>query len=166
MVDESASHARGPRLESRWEHSSFSLKSPDFVSVATRVAFSGMGRARIGKNYLLIILMSQCTQLDTILPDTSAILPLPTGADALDVDIWFGYLSPGQHFCAKQAIIYRKKAFAERLQSALCVNVVSMLSLCGCRLAQAATQSNSLIRSVSYVVGIHRLQSYQICSST
>ena len=63
-------------------------------------------------------------------------------------------------FCAKQAIIYRKKAFAERLQSALCVNVVSMLSLCGCRLAQAATQSNSLIRSVSYVVGIHRLQSY------
>ena len=31
----SASQARGPRFESRREHSSFSLKSPDFVPVAS-----------------------------------------------------------------------------------------------------------------------------------
>ena len=42
-----ASRVTGPRFESRWEHSSFSLKSPDFVPVAPRVAFSGMGQARI-----------------------------------------------------------------------------------------------------------------------
>ena len=36
----SAFQARGPGFESRWEHSSFSFKSPDFVPVAPRVAFS------------------------------------------------------------------------------------------------------------------------------
>ena len=41
------SQAKGPGLESRWEHSSFPLKSPDFVPVAPRVAFSEMGQARI-----------------------------------------------------------------------------------------------------------------------
>ena len=30
MINALASQARGPRFESRWEHSSFSLKSPDF----------------------------------------------------------------------------------------------------------------------------------------
>ena len=46
----SASQVKGPRSESRWEHSSFLLKSPDFVPVAPRVAFSGMGQARIENN--------------------------------------------------------------------------------------------------------------------
>ena len=50
MINASASQARGPRFESRWKHSSFSLKSPDFVSVDPRVAFSGMGQARIENN--------------------------------------------------------------------------------------------------------------------
>ena len=47
VVNASASHARGPMFESRWEHSSFSSKSPDFVPVAPRVAFSGMVQAKI-----------------------------------------------------------------------------------------------------------------------
>ena len=49
----SASQARGPRLETRWEHSSFSLKSPDFVPVAPQVAFSGMRQARIENNLFI-----------------------------------------------------------------------------------------------------------------
>ena len=51
-----ASQARGPRIEPRWLHSSFSLKSPDFVPVASRVAFSGMGQARIENNLLIYLL--------------------------------------------------------------------------------------------------------------
>ena len=47
--------ARGPRFETRWEHSSFSLKSPDFVPVAPRVAFSGMRQARIENNLFYFI---------------------------------------------------------------------------------------------------------------
>ena len=46
----SASHARGPRFESRREHSSSSSKAPDVVPVAPHVAFSGMGQARIENN--------------------------------------------------------------------------------------------------------------------
>ena len=53
MVDASASQARGSRFESRWEHSSFSLKSPDFVPVVPRVAFSGIGQARIENNLFI-----------------------------------------------------------------------------------------------------------------
>ena len=56
----SASYARGPGFEIRWEHSSFSLKSPDFVPVAPRVAFSGMGQARI-ENNLFIYLSFICS---------------------------------------------------------------------------------------------------------
>ena len=54
-VSASASQVRGPRFLSRWEHSSFSLKSPDLVPVAPRVAFSGMGQARIENNLLFNI---------------------------------------------------------------------------------------------------------------
>ena len=42
-------------------HSSFSLKSPDFVLVALRVAFSGMGQARIGNDFLYLLLL--CSSL-------------------------------------------------------------------------------------------------------
>ena len=51
----SASQARGPRFESRWDHSSFSLKSPDFVPVAPRVAFFGMGQARSEINLFIYL---------------------------------------------------------------------------------------------------------------
>ena len=47
--------ARGPGFESGWEHSSFSLKSPDFVPVATRIAFSGIGQARIENNLFIYL---------------------------------------------------------------------------------------------------------------
>ena len=53
LLHTSASQARGPRFETRWEHSSFSLKSPDFVFVAPRVAFSGMRQARIENNLFI-----------------------------------------------------------------------------------------------------------------
>ena len=53
-VSASASQVRGPKFESRREDSSFSLKSPDFVPVAPRVAFSGMGQARIENNLFII----------------------------------------------------------------------------------------------------------------
>ena len=49
----SASQARGPRFESLREHSSFSLKSPDFVPVAFMEAFPGMGQARIESNLFI-----------------------------------------------------------------------------------------------------------------
>ena len=49
MVNASASQARGPRFEFRWEHSSFSL---NLVPVAPRVALSGMGQARINTSTL------------------------------------------------------------------------------------------------------------------
>ena len=50
-----ASQAGGPGFESRWEHSSFSLKSPDFVPVAPRVALSlEWDRRELKKNYLFI----------------------------------------------------------------------------------------------------------------
>ena len=51
----SASHARGTRFGSRQEHSSFSLKSPDIVPVAPRVAFSGMGQAKIENNLFIYL---------------------------------------------------------------------------------------------------------------
>ena len=41
---------------SRWEHSSFSLKSPDFVHGAPQVAVSGIGQARIENNLLLLLI--------------------------------------------------------------------------------------------------------------
>ena len=41
------------RFGSRREHSTFSLKSPDFVPVAPRMAFSGMGQARIENNLFI-----------------------------------------------------------------------------------------------------------------
>ena len=65
MVNASASQVRGPWFESRWEHSSFSLKSPDFVPVAPRAAFSGMGQARIENNLFiyLFIYYSPTTEL-------------------------------------------------------------------------------------------------------
>ena len=53
MVNASASQARGLRFESRWEHSSFLLKSSDFVPVAPRVAFSGMAQVRIENNLFI-----------------------------------------------------------------------------------------------------------------
>ena len=53
-VSASASQVKGPEFESRREHSYFSFKSPDFVPVAVRVAFSGMGRARIENNLFII----------------------------------------------------------------------------------------------------------------
>ena len=43
-----------------WEHSSFSLKSPDFVPVAPRVAFSGMRQARIENNLFIYLLCTAC----------------------------------------------------------------------------------------------------------
>ena len=49
----SASHARGSRFESRRGHSSVSFKSQDFVPVALRVAFSGMGQVRIEHNIFI-----------------------------------------------------------------------------------------------------------------
>ena len=52
----SASQARGPRFESLREHSSFSLKSPDFVPVASMEAFPGMGQARIESNLFIYLL--------------------------------------------------------------------------------------------------------------
>ena len=55
VLNASASQARGPRFETRWELSSFSLKSPDFVPVAPRVAFSGMGQARIENNLFIYL---------------------------------------------------------------------------------------------------------------
>ena len=54
----SASQARGPGFESGREHSSFSLKSPDFVPEAPRVAFSGMGQARIENNLFIYLYSS------------------------------------------------------------------------------------------------------------
>ena len=62
----SASQARGPGFETRREHSSFSLKSPDFVPVAPRVAFSEMGQARI-ENNLFIIYMCVALNYDAVL---------------------------------------------------------------------------------------------------
>ena len=54
----SASQARGPWFESRWEHSSFSLTSPNFVPVAPRVAISGMGQARIENNLCIYLFIT------------------------------------------------------------------------------------------------------------
>ena len=68
----SASQARGPGFESRWEHSSFSLKSLDFAPVASRAAFSGMGQASIENNLIYLVLYykqqnrSICTAVDLI----------------------------------------------------------------------------------------------------
>ena len=56
----SASHARGPRFESRREHSSFSLKSSDFLPVASMEAFPEMGQARIESNLFIYL----CGNLD------------------------------------------------------------------------------------------------------
>ena len=69
----SASHARGPRFESWWEHSSFSLKSPDFVPVAPRVAFSGMGQARIENNLFNLFICTHYILMRPKLPDYSAV---------------------------------------------------------------------------------------------
>ena len=49
------------RFETRWEHSSFSLKSPDFVPVAPRVAFSGIRQARIENNLFIYLCVNRGT---------------------------------------------------------------------------------------------------------
>ena len=63
--------ARGPRFESRREHSSSSLKSADFVPVAPRVAFSGMGQARVENNLFILYQASRRIQLN---PGTVVVL--------------------------------------------------------------------------------------------
>ena len=92
MVNPSASQARGPRFESRREHSSFSWKSPDFVPVAPRVAFSGMGQAKIGNNLYIYLFISP-TDPSTLLP--TRLLPAlpPTDTPPITLPrLYFGQL--------------------------------------------------------------------------
>ena len=72
----SASNARGPWFKPRRLHSSFSLKSSDFVPVSPQGLFPGVGQARIETNlfiYLFIVVKKASTMFLNKVPQTLAV---------------------------------------------------------------------------------------------